>query len=150
MGTHAPVFSQSSDSVPLFPVVGQLLRWSRNRRVKGSVGERRQEKLSHRDHAQVRSAVKQLHERFGPCSFCQLGFRSDGVFQLRLRQSEFRVGARDVLLGTVEGTPFYVDELQFGYLSPAQFLLDVVPAESDSFSLETSEGVRFVFSESAL
>ncbi len=99
---------------------------------------------------QARVLLKQLQERFGPVLFRQSGGCCDGSVPLCLRQSEFRVGARDVLLGTVEGTPFYVDELQFGYLSPAQFLLDVVPAESDSFSLETSEGVRFVFSESAL
>lgn len=99
---------------------------------------------------QARVLLKQLKERFGPVLFHQSGGCCDGSVPLCLRQSEFRVGARDTLLGTVEGTPFYVDELQARYLSHAQFLLDVVPAESDSFSLETSEGVRFVFSASAL
>jgi hypothetical protein len=88
--------------------------------------------------------LKELKERHGPVLFCQSGGCCDGSVPLCLRQNEFRIGARDVLLDSVDGVPFYVDELMFQYLRDEQMTLDAVPAISDSFSLETSEDMRFV------
>jgi len=88
--------------------------------------------------------LRRLRERHGPLLFHQSGGCCDGSVPLCLRQSEFRIGTHDVLFDIVEGVPFYVDEFHFQFLSKAQLLLDVVPSQSDSFSLESSEKMRFV------
>ena len=76
--------------------------------------------------------------------FHQSGGCCDGSVPLCLRQSEFRIGARDKLLDMVEDTPFYVDDFHFPFLAREQLVLDVVPSQGDSFSLEAAEGLRFV------
>lgn len=86
----------------------------------------------------------QLKERYGALLFHQSGGCCSGSAPVCLRQGEFRVGSRDVLFGVIEDTPFYLGAAQFEYLSEAQLILDVVEAESDSFSLESSDGVRFI------
>ncbi len=88
--------------------------------------------------------LKELKERYGPVLFHQSGGCCDGSVPLCLRQSDFRVGAKDILLDVVEGTPFYVDEFHFQYLSKDALLLDAVPSQSDSFSLESSDEMRFL------
>lgn len=88
--------------------------------------------------------LKSLKERHGPLLFHQSGGCCDGSVPLCLPQDEFRVGARDVLLDVVEGTPFYVDELHFQLPGNQKLLLDAVASESDSFSLECADGMRFV------
>ena len=55
-----------------------------------------------------------------------------------LRRSGFRIAARDVLLGVVEGCPFYVGAAQFPYWANCQLTLDVTPDGGDSFSLEAA------------
>ena len=60
-----------------------------------------------------------------------------------LRQ-EFRVGSRDVLLGAVEDTPFYIGAEQFEYWKHTHLTLDVVPGRGSGFSLEAPRGVRFI------
>ena len=42
-------------------------------------------------------------------------------------RGEFRVGQRDVLLGELEGTPFYIGGHQFEVWQHTQLLIDVVP-----------------------
>jgi len=60
------------------------------------------------------------------------------------RAGEFRVGANDVLLGTIEGTPFYIGAEQLKQWGDhMQFIIDAVPSHSDSFSLETRDDMRF-------
>jgi hypothetical protein len=59
-------------------------------------------------------------------------------------QSDFRVGASDVLLGAIEACPFYVGAAQFDHWSGCQIIIDVTTEGGDSFSLEAAEGVRFV------
>ena len=94
--------------------------------------------------AAAATLLRMLQTRYGPILFHLSGGCCDGSVPLCLRQSEFRIGARDVLLDVVEGVPFYVDELLFPYLQDEQSTLDAVPAISDSFSLETDEGMHFV------
>jgi uncharacterized protein (DUF779 family) len=88
--------------------------------------------------------IRELKERNGPLLFHQSGGCCDGSVPLCLRQTDFHVGSRDVLLGLVDGTPFYVGAAQFEYLANAELVLDVIPGNLDSFSLEAGEGVRFI------
>jgi hypothetical protein len=68
----------------------------------------------------------------------------DGTAPICMKQGEFPLGAYDVLLGEVEGAPFYTGAAQAAFLADAKLLLDVVESESDSFSIEAGEGLRFI------
>jgi uncharacterized protein len=57
---------------------------------------------------------------------------------------EFMTGDSDVLLATIEGVPFYMSRSQFEYWKHTQLILDVVPGRGGMFSLDNSEGVRFL------
>jgi len=59
------------------------------------------------------------------------------------RQKDFRIGVRDVLLGAIEGCPFYVGGAEFEYWRYIELTIDVVSGGGDSFSLEAADGVRF-------
>jgi uncharacterized protein (DUF779 family) len=59
-------------------------------------------------------------------------------------RGEFRVGQRDVLLGQVAGTPFYIGGDQFEYWKHTELTVDVVPGRGGGFSLEAPLGVRFL------
>ncbi len=66
---------------------------------------------------------------------------------------EFRIGQRDVLLGVVEETPFYIGAQQFEYWQHTHLTVDVVPGRGAGFSVEGPRGLRFlirsrVFSDS--
>jgi uncharacterized protein (DUF779 family) len=59
-------------------------------------------------------------------------------------RGEFRVGERDVLLGELDGTPFYIGGQQYEVWRHTQLLIDVVPGCGSGFSLEAPLGVRFL------
>jgi len=54
------------------------------------------------------------------------------------------IGQRDVLLGELDGTPFYIGGQQFEVWQHTQLLIDVVPGCGSGFSLEAPLGVRFL------
>ncbi len=88
--------------------------------------------------------VRQLREQYGPLLFHQSGGCCEGSAPMCLRRSGFRVGLRDVLLGEIEGCPFYVGAAQYPYWAGSQLTIDVVHDGGDSFSLEAADGVRFI------
>ena len=59
-------------------------------------------------------------------------------------RAELRIGEGDVLLGEVEGVPFYMGGAQFHYWKHTHLILDVVPGRGSGFSLESPRGVRFL------
>ena len=59
-------------------------------------------------------------------------------------RGEFRVSDRDVYLGQVVDTPFYMGSDQFEYWKHTHLLVDVVPGRGGGFSVEAPEGVRFL------
>jgi uncharacterized protein (DUF779 family) len=93
---------------------------------------------------QALALTRELRQTFGPLLFHLSGGCCEGSAPMCLRQSDFKVGPRDVLLGTIEGCPFYVGPEQFHYWAFCQLTVDVTPAGGDSFSLEAAEGVRFI------
>jgi uncharacterized protein len=88
--------------------------------------------------------VRQLHDQHGPLLFHQSGGCCEGSAPMCLRRVDFRIGVRDVLLGAIEGCPFYVSAAQFPYWAHSQLTIDVISDGGDSFSLEAAEGVRFI------
>lgn len=59
-------------------------------------------------------------------------------------RNEFRISDRDVYLGEVEGTPFYMGANQFEYWAHTHLTVDVVKGRGSGFSVEAPEGVRFL------
>src|SRR5437879_4819591 len=88
--------------------------------------------------------LAQLQERHGPVMFHQSGGCCDGSSPMCYPRGEFLTGDSDVLLGELEGTPFFISRPQFEYWKHTQLILDVVPGRGGMFSLENPEGVRFL------
>ena len=93
---------------------------------------------------QALALTDQLRKTFGPMIFHLSGGCCEGSAPMCLRQDDFKVGARDVCLGIIDGCPFYVGSEQFNYWAYCQITVDMVTAGGDSFSLEAAEGVRFI------
>ena len=88
--------------------------------------------------------MRQLKAIHGDLMFHQSGGCCDGSAPMCYPEGEFRVGGQDVLLGHIEGCPFYIGAAQFEYWAHTQLTIDVVPGRGSGFSLEAPEGVRFL------
>ena len=88
--------------------------------------------------------MENLESKHGELMFHQSGGCCDGSSPMCYPRGEFLTGDSDVLLGTLEGTPFYISRPQFEYWKHTQLILDVVPGRGGMFSLENPEGVRFL------
>ena len=87
--------------------------------------------------------VRSVKAAQGPLIFHLSGGCCEGSAPMCLRRSDFRPGAQDILLGEVEGCPFYVGAAQHDYWAPYRIVVDVTEGGGDSFSLEAADGVRF-------
>lgn len=94
--------------------------------------------------AQAADLIRRLRERHGPLMFHQSGGCCDGSSPMCYPSGEFLVGPGDVLLGDIEGCPFYMGAAQFEYWRHTHLTVDVVPGRGAGFSLEAPEGVRFL------
>jgi hypothetical protein len=90
------------------------------------------------------SLIRRLREQHGPLMFHQSGGCCDGSSPMCYPDGEFAVGSGDVLLGGIEGCPFYMGAAQFEYWRHTHLTIDVVPGRGGGFSLEAPEGVRFL------
>jgi uncharacterized protein (DUF779 family) len=90
------------------------------------------------------SVIGKLVAQHGPVLFHQSGGCCDGSTPMCYPLNEFRVGAQDIFLGTIAGSPFYIGAAQFEYWAHTQLIIDVVPGRGGGFSLEAPEGVRFL------
>ncbi|MGJ7036745.1 hypothetical protein HNQ84_002855 [Anoxybacillus eryuanensis] len=88
--------------------------------------------------------IEQLKAKYGPLMFHQSGGCCDGSSPMCYPQGEFMIGDSDVLLGEIGGCPFYMHAAQYEYWKHTQFIIDVVPGRGGMFSLEGSEGIRFL------
>jgi uncharacterized protein len=90
------------------------------------------------------AVLRALEAEHGPLLFHQSGGCCDGSSPMCYPRGEFRIGARDVLLGDIGGTPFYIGALQYEVWEHTQLIIDVVPGRGGGFSLEAPLGVRFL------
>jgi uncharacterized protein (DUF779 family) len=91
--------------------------------------------------------METLRAKYGPLMFHQSGGCCDGSSPMCYALGEFMTGDSDVLLATVgdePGAPFYMSKPQFEYWKHTQLILDVVAGRGGMFSLDNSEGVRFL------
>jgi uncharacterized protein (DUF779 family) len=88
--------------------------------------------------------IRDLREEHGPLMFHQSGGCCDGSAPMCFPLGEFKVGAQDVRLGTIEGCPFYMGASQFEYWKHTKLTIDTVAGRGGGFSLEAPRGVRFL------
>ena len=88
--------------------------------------------------------MQRLEATHGELMFHQSGGCCDGSSPMCYARGELLIGDQDVLMGTLAGTPFYMNRSQFEYWKHTQLILDVVPGRGGMFSLEGPEGVRFL------
>jgi uncharacterized protein len=88
--------------------------------------------------------IRKLRAQHGELMFHQSGGCCDGSSPMCYPRNEFLTGDSDVQLGEVDGVPFFMSKSQFEYWKHTQLILDVVPGRGGMFSLENSEGVRFL------
>lgn len=85
-----------------------------------------------------------LKEQFGDLMFHQSGGCCDGSAPMCFERGDFKIGHSDVLLGEVDGHPFYMSRDQYEYWKHTHLTLDIVPGRGSSFSLEIPSGKRFI------
>lgn len=88
--------------------------------------------------------LRDLQKEHGPLLFHQSGGCCDGSAPMCYPRGEFKIGQRDVYLGEIEGTPFFMGADQFEYWKHTALTIDVVPGRGSGFSLEAPRGVRFL------
>jgi uncharacterized protein (DUF779 family) len=88
--------------------------------------------------------IDRLVDLHGEVMFHQSGGCCDGSAPMCYPKGEFRVGQRDVYLGSIHGCEFYMSGPQFELWKHTQLTIDVVPGRGAGFSLEAPEGVRFL------
>jgi uncharacterized protein (DUF779 family) len=94
--------------------------------------------------------LRVLAKRNGPLMFHQSGGCCDGSSPMCYLAGEFRTGGSDVMLAEleVEGVPgtirFWMSAEQFEYWKHTHLTIDVVPGRGGGFSLESTEGKRFI------
>jgi uncharacterized protein (DUF779 family) len=88
--------------------------------------------------------IAKLKSLYGELMFHQSGGCCDGSSPMCYPLGEFKIGASDVLLGEIEGCPFYMGAEQFEYWRHTHLTIDAVPGRGGGFSLEAPEGMRFL------
>ncbi len=94
--------------------------------------------------ASAKALINKLKSQHGELMFHQSGGCCDGSSPMCFVKGEFKLGARDVKLGELEGCEFYIGGEQYERWKHTTLLIDVVPGRGASFSLEIPEGVRFI------
>ena len=95
--------------------------------------------------AAARQAIRRLSaDRGAPVMFVQSGGCCAGSTPMCYPDGEFLVGPGDVLLGEIEGCPFYIDRRLDQAWGETTFQLDIVPGEPEGFSLPAGPGRHFV------
>ena len=88
--------------------------------------------------------IAKLKAKHGPLMFHQSGGCCDGSSPMCYPDGDLLVGDNDVRLGEIGGCPFYMSAAQYEYWKHTELTIDVVPGRGGMFSLEGSEGVRFL------
>ena len=76
--------------------------------------------------------------------FFQSGGCCDGSSPMCFAYGELLLGPNDLLLGDVDGCPFYIDSEQYERWNRPALALDVAPGAGSSMSLEETHGVHFL------
>ena len=93
----------------------------------------------------ARSALAALRAaRGGSVMFVQSGGCCAGSTPMCFPDGEFLVGDVDLLLGDIDGSPFYIDRRLDEAWNQTLFILDVEPGPPEDFSLAAGDNQHFV------
>ncbi|MEO6145360.1 MAG: DUF779 domain-containing protein [Dermatophilaceae bacterium] len=93
----------------------------------------------------AREAITALRAARGaPVMFVQSGGCCAGSTPMCFPLGEFIIGDVDVLLGDIDGSPFYIDKRLDEAWHQDVFLLDVADGEPEDFSLAAGKNLHFV------
>lgn len=92
----------------------------------------------------ARLAVRRLRAVRGPLMFVQSAGCCGGSAPMCFPRGEYLTGAGDLLLGSIEGTPFYIDRRLYEAWHPRRLVLDVEAGQPEGFSLAAGDGLHFV------
>lgn len=76
--------------------------------------------------------------------FHQSGGCCDGSAPMCFEASDFLLGDNDVLLGELDGIPFYINEDQGERWGNSILIIDAIPGNGGMFSLDNGSGQRFL------
>ena len=88
--------------------------------------------------------LRRLRAEHGPLMLFQSGGCCDGSSPMCFPDGELLVGPNDLLLGEVDGCPFYVDAEQYQRWNSPSFVVDVAPGSGSGMSLEGGHDLHFV------
>jgi uncharacterized protein (DUF779 family) len=89
-------------------------------------------------------AIRSIRTEHGQLMFYQSGGCCDGSLPMCFQAGELLIGDGDVMLGILDGCPFYIDGRQDAAWGYPEFLLDVAPSPPEGFSLPAGRGQHFV------
>jgi uncharacterized protein (DUF779 family) len=92
----------------------------------------------------ARLAVRRLRAVRGPLMFVQSAGCCGGSAPMCFPRGEYLTGLGDLLLGSVEGCPFYIDRQLYQAWHPGRLVLDVEPGAPEGFSIAAGDGLHFV------
>ena len=85
-----------------------------------------------------------LADRGAPVMFVQSGGCCAGSTPMCFSAGEFLVGDNDILLGEIEGCPFYIDAGLDRAWHQDRFILDVATGPAEGFSLPAGDNLHFI------
>lgn len=88
--------------------------------------------------------VDKLKAQYGDLIFHQSGGCCDGSAPMIFEKGEMYLDESDILLGTVAGVNFYMNQDQFEYWKHTHLTVDITEGRGASFSLEIPLGLRFI------
>ena len=94
--------------------------------------------------AAVEAITRLTADRGGPVIFVQSGGCCAGSTPMCFPAGEFLVGDNDVLLGEIDGCPFYIDAALDRAWHQDRFVLDVAPGPAEGFSLPAGDNLHFI------
>ena len=88
--------------------------------------------------------LAEIVERHGPVIFHQSGGCCDGSAPMCYPAGEFRIGERDVKLGTIGGMDFYMSGSQYEVWKHTDLVIDAIDGRGGMFSLDNGTERRFL------
>jgi len=94
--------------------------------------------------AASQAITRLLADRGAPVMFVQSGGCCAGSTPMCFPAGEFLVGDNDILLGEIEGCPFYIDAGLDRAWHQDRFILDVATGPAEGFSLPAGDDLHFI------
>jgi hypothetical protein len=87
--------------------------------------------------------IRRLRAEHGPLMFFQSGGCCDGSSPMCFPEGELLLGPNDLLLGEVDGCPFYIDRDQYERWNRPTLVLEVAFGPGSGMSLEGADDLHF-------